>query len=383
MYNYKIDENNDYYKTNPELYTEMINYINKSGSWWVKHIEDRQDIVAWINLSVEKLQNPIYNIRTKVYWIINNLNDFPKCKNPECNNKIGIGINIKSICKRSYKYCCCQKCASKLGPITFTETCRQKYGVNNVFQLESVKQKSKQTRKDKYGDENYRNMDKIRQTNLKKYGVEYFMQCEDGINKFKKSMNDKYGVDFPLQNEDILDKMRKTNLERRGVEWTMQDQSVIDKYENTCINKYGCRRPNQNPEIMKKVHAKYTYNLINFDSAPELAIYIFLQDNQSKFEYQPKISFVYEFNNKQHILFPDFKINEILYEIKGDQFISSDGSWQNPYDHSQDGLYEAKHQCLITNNIQILYEEDYKKYMDYCKDKFNDKKWYLKFRNNV
>ena len=27
---------------------------------------------------------------------------------------------------------------------------------------------------------------------------------------------------------------------------------------------------------------------------------------------------------------------------------------QNPFDHSQDGLYEAKHQCMLQNNVKII-----------------------------
>ena len=38
----------------------------------------------------------------------------------------------------------------------------------------------------------------------------------------------------------------------------------------------------------------------------------------------------------------------------------------NPFDHSQDEKYEAKHQCMIKNNIEIWTLKDYKKYIDYC-----------------
>ena len=40
---------------------------------------------------------------------------------------------------------------------------------------------------------------------------------------------------------------------------------------------------------------------------------------------------------------PDFLVDGHYVEIKGDHFFKKDGTMQNPYDHRQDGLYEAKH----------------------------------------
>ena len=53
------------------------------------------------------------------------------------------------------------------------------------------------------------------------------------------------------------------------------------------------------------------------------------------------------------------RVDGKLYEVKGDQFFDGD-KMINPYDRSQDGLYEAKHQCMIKNNIIILKENDIK-----------------------
>lgn len=51
---------------------------------------------------------------------------------------------------------------------------------------------------------------------------------------------------------------------------------------------------------------------------------------------------------------PDFKVNGIYVEIKGSQFFKFDGTMQNPFNHSYDGLYEAKHQCMLNNNVIII-----------------------------
>jgi len=41
----------------------------------------------------------------------------------------------------------------------------------------------------------------------------------------------------------------------------------------------------KNSEIRKKTSHIYLYNGIFFDSSPELAFYIYLEDNQVNFEY--------------------------------------------------------------------------------------------------
>ena len=49
-------------------------------------------------------------------------------------------------------------------------------------------------------------------------------------------------------------------------------------------------------------------------------------------------------------------------EIKGEQFLKKDGSWQNPYNHEQDCIYEAKHQCALLHNVKIIYSKDLEDY---------------------
>lgn len=47
-------------------------------------------------------------------------------------------------------------------------------------------------------------------------------------------------------------------------------------------------------------------------------------------------------------------IGDALYELKGGQFVNPDGTWKNPYDRSQDALYEAKRRCCLAHGVKIL-----------------------------
>ena len=260
------------------------------------------------------------------------------------------------------------------------QTCMKNFGVLFPMQSEKVKQKSKQTCLMKYGCENAAQskevQDKTKNTVKKRYSVDFISQSEELKEKKRKSCLEHYGCENPSQCEEIKFKKVKTSLERFGCEHPMQNHDVRLKAQHSCKLIYGCEHPMQNHDVRLKAQTRYSCKEISFDSAPELAFYIWLSDNNIKFEYQPNITFEYEFEGKKHFYMPDFLVEDQLVELKGNHFLNEDGTWRNPYDSSQDGLFEAKHQCLIKNNVKILYSDDYKKYLDYIDDKYG--KEYLK-----
>lgn len=48
----------------------------------------------------------------------------------------------------------------------------------------------------------------------------------------------------------------------------------------------------------------------------------------------------------------------MLFEIKGDQFFV-DGKMVNPYDRSQDEIYEAKRKCMLEHSVVVLQSGHY------------------------
>jgi len=112
----------------------------------------------------------------------------------------------------------------------------EKYGVENVFQLEEVKEKSKQTKLEKYGDENYSNRELSKETikekygshsNLfqqiiipklqEKYGVDNVFQLEEVKEKSKQTLIEKYGVSNISKIEEIISNKRKYFYKKYGV----------------------------------------------------------------------------------------------------------------------------------------------------------------------
>ena len=111
----------------------------------------------------------------------------------------------------------CRKCRLKKNNL-------EKYGVENVFQLESVK-------------------NKIKIDNIIKYGVENVSQVKEIRNKAENTMIDRFGVRFSLQNKELVDKLKKNNISKYGVENVSQLDSIkkikSDIWDNFSLDKKG------------------------------------------------------------------------------------------------------------------------------------------------
>ena len=316
-----------------------------------------------------------------MYVLVHNLTSHPICSHPECNNKVGW-----SRANLEFNHHCCNACSNK-DPETlnkYRETCQKQWGVDNAFQSEEKKEK-------------------IRQTNLKKFGVENPSQSELIKQKKIETSINHFGVEYPSQSEEVREKALKTNIERYGVEFTSQSQYVKDKYKETCQQKWGVDNAFQSEEIKSKIkhhwqkhygvdnpsqldwvirkilsntkHRKYKnpkYPNVEFDSSWEFIVYDFLTENEIKFKYHVEpISYI--FDGTQFLYYPDFQLdNGRLVEVKGDQFFRINESTGKeemfcPYGRKKlgeekwnwlCGKYEAKHQCMIRNNVIVLRELD-------------------------
>jgi hypothetical protein len=106
------------------------------------------------------------------------------------------------------EYCCSKKCANDKCKRRLNE----KYGVDNIFQLESIKSKSKQTKIEKYSDPNYINLEKRKLTNINKYGVDEHLKSPLIRNKIKSTCIERYGVDCITKVKEIKDEQHKKSL---------------------------------------------------------------------------------------------------------------------------------------------------------------------------
>lgn len=134
------------------------------------------------------------------------------------------------------------------------ETCKEKYGVENVFQFDDFKQKHKQTC-------------------LERYGYEYISQAPEIRERIKKTCNGKYNGNNPMYSDEVKNKIKQTNLERYGVENPLQNTDIHQKMIATNIERYGVPYVLQNPQIKAKANYTLSKNGDVPTSSQQLKIY--------------------------------------------------------------------------------------------------------------
>jgi hypothetical protein len=152
------------------------------------------------------------------------------------------------------KYACSDKeCSNQ----KIRDVCQVKYGVDNPFQAEFVKEKSKATFFEKHGVEHQMYLDstkeKIRQTCLEKYGVDNFTKTDEFKEKSKQTCLNNYGVEYSLQSKEVREKSKITSLKKYGVEFPSQSKDIRRKVINTCLNKWGFETNLQSTESKEKI----------------------------------------------------------------------------------------------------------------------------------
>ena len=114
------------------------------------------------------------------------------------------------------------------------------------------------------------------------------------------------------------------------------------------------------------------YPNIKFTTSWEFKVYDFLIENHIEFEYQPEIAIPYEYDGTTWTYHPDFRVGDRIVEVKGDNFFRINEetgkeemykTWRDPNISDEEyewqcGKEEAKHQCMITNNVTILRKKD-------------------------
>lgn len=127
----------------------------------------------------------------------------------------------------------CDKCSKIKHQNNIKQSVLKKYGVENVFQSNEIKEK-------------------LIQTNISKYGTPSPNQNELIRQKTKNTCLEKYGVENPLKSQDIKMKIEKTCIEKYGVNNPLKSNIVREKAKIYYLNKYGVEYNSQVPEILEK-----------------------------------------------------------------------------------------------------------------------------------
>lgn len=180
--------------------------------------------------------NKGYDINNNGYYTINisdlnkNSHTLVEVSCDTCHeNKLIKYCDYNKVTKNNTEKYYCIKCKNEKIKITNL----QKYGVENVFQVDDIKTK-------------------IIETNISKYGVDYPIKLDEFKGKSKQTSLYKYGTEHPLQSDIILDKQKKTNIKKYGHECSLLNDDIIEKIKISNLKKYNTTNISSIDEIKIK-----------------------------------------------------------------------------------------------------------------------------------
>ncbi len=241
-----------------------------------------------------------------------------------------------------------------------------------------------------------------RRTCIERYGVENVVSLESSKQKRKATCLVKYGVDNPTKNKQIKEKLwsnrsrKKLSLQitqnwrhrspesrlhhREAIKKARQKLSpeqkrqALEKSKETCRLRYGSdfysgseKWRSTLKDRIRNACKRYTYESESFDSSWELALWIYAKDHNEEIE-RESCCFEYEFENKRHHYFPDFKYKGELLELKGDYLIDQKRT-------------QKKLQVAREHGVRVLFLKDVQPYLDYMFNKEKTRNWYKKYKN--
>jgi hypothetical protein len=185
---------------------------------------------------------------------------------------------------------------------------------------------------------------------LEKYNVENISQIEDVKNKKKELSRLKYNTDYPLQHISVKEKREHTNLSRYNVRNQFQLEKIKEKIKETNLERYGVEHPSQNQEIQEKIQKtakKYkeylmpSGNIRKVQGYEPFALDILIQtynEGQIKTDRKDVPRIKYIINKKNKYYFPD------IYIPDENKIIEVKSTWT--YKCKTDNINQKKEACI-------------------------------------
>lgn len=270
-----------------------------------------------------------------------------------------IELPVEKLSKYSHKLilCACDECGEEK-EVKYNNYCKYiEKDPNNKYTCKNCNlEKRKNTCKEKYGVENVSQSEKIKKKKIdtmKENGTDHGFRTQ----QYKDTMNDKYGVENISQSNEIKDKKIKTCLKNYGVKNPSQSTEIQLRKENTCIDRYGVKHHSQDPIIHHKQQSGYILEHHNsglfYRGSYELDFIEYCLENNIKIEnFDGSINYFFAGDEKTY--FPDFYIEKfnLVVEIKSTY----------TYEINKE-INEAKKEATINNgfNFTFIIDKDYSK----------------------
>jgi len=187
-------------------------------------------------------------LRQRYYHILYDIIEIPSCL--KCDHPVAWNPSLKK-----YRQYCSTKCLANSYSVReqVKQTCIKRYGGIAPACNKTILVKMEKTSFDKYGDSHFNNTKKATQTCLERYGVENPSQLEDIKSKKEETCLNNHGVKYPLQSPEIREQVKQTCTIKYGVENPMQSKKIKQAAHQTCFNNYGYYNPGEVPEIKDRI----------------------------------------------------------------------------------------------------------------------------------
>ena len=376
-----------------EIILQIVKLSNRSGAHLLKflrtnHSDLLKEIIERTSFLDKGYSKTKYKVpfQARLYCIEHDITETPRCQNLECNTG---NMPLWNYATRNFKKFCGTECRNKwLSKVSsediyreeIEESCLKKYNARNFCQSDEFKRKSEATCMRLHGVKHISSSKEwregVKETCRRKYNADSPFESEEIQRKITQSCLDRHGVPNPLLSKKFQDKARETIIRNHGnIGYAAKD--IMEKVLSTSNARYGVCHYTQSIEYHKnkkhKLHSE-KYPELTFDSTWEVKVYEFCKDHNIPVEYSPEISYPYEYDGQVWTYHPDFLINGRIYEVKGDHFFKYNESsgkedmfcpYRNPKWSDEQyawvcGKFEAKHQCMIKNNVRIMRDADIK-----------------------
>jgi putative hef-like homing endonuclease len=215
-----------------------------------------------------------FNDDFSLYLLLQEIKNIPfKLYCSTCNKKL-TEVQIRSNIKHSTDFYCSRKCNPNYKNIDFKkraekikQTNLKRYGVENVSQIQSVKEKISNSVKSSSKSA----LEKRISTNIEKYGVEHIMQLDASKDKFRSTSMANYNTTHPMKNKLVSDKIKNTNFKKYGFYYSFQIPEVKEKIKNKNLELRGVEYPSQDQNVLKKIKQTNLerYGIENVGLVPE------------------------------------------------------------------------------------------------------------------
>lgn len=238
-------------------------------------------------------------------------------------------------------------------------TNQHRYGVSFIGQSSEIQQRVKLTCLKNFGVSNPSKSrqirSKIESTNVHRYGAKTCLQNLDILECIKQTNLKRYGATCSLMNAEVQAKCRQTLITRFGVNNIMKCSAGVQLFKRGCMKRLGVDCPAKSQTVLSKI-TKNRSNIVcsdglHVDSGYERIVYEFWLRRSLLIERNISIEYMYQ--NNKHVTFIDFKVENMLFEVKGAHLLQGCFDYAGVPIQQKLKVYSENNVIIITDGCGI------------------------------